>query len=331
MPTTTTTTEYGTLPTIVPLKGTNDNKNDDDQDEAEDKCCWSSWFTNLGDIFTSQRSIYASPRHEPDQPMRTSLWFPCFLLMMLLIFILLYLVFQQKHSVFSTIPIQQLFLVPPWVLDLRQKHDNFCPTTLILLRHAKSSRDDPSAKDFDRPLAAKGIQSALKLGRYLNRHDVPPPDCIVASPSNRTLSTLALVQQEWRTTNDKTTIPIEFRQELYDDALTSYVGFLMHEMMDLASNSYLKACSQSACHRLLLVGHNPAIGKLAATLVPSVTTHFPTGGYCEFHLKRNWWDALLQQEQQQQEEEHTTTATNNGITETNNKKAPATIGICTTL
>ena len=34
--------------------------------------------------------------------------------------------------------------------------------TLYLLRHAKSSWDDPDLKDFERPLAARGIGDILE-------------------------------------------------------------------------------------------------------------------------------------------------------------------------
>ena len=40
---------------------------------------------------------------------------------------------------------------------------------LILMRHAKSSWDDPRIDDFDRPLNARGRASATALGEWLAR------------------------------------------------------------------------------------------------------------------------------------------------------------------
>src|ERR1700748_3384019 len=38
---------------------------------------------------------------------------------------------------------------------------------LLLLRHAKSSWDDPSLADQDRPLAPRGRKAAKRIGEYL--------------------------------------------------------------------------------------------------------------------------------------------------------------------
>ena len=221
-------------------------------------------------------------------------------------------------------------LVPPWVMDPKEPKQH-CVTTIILLRHAKSSWDDPSLDDFDRPLATKGIRSAIQLGEYLHDHQVPTPDYIVSSPSNRTRSTLALVEQGWVHTKkgeDKGT-PIEFRRELYDDAPVSYIGFLMQEIMNLASSSYSTCRSY---HRLLLVGHNPAIEDLARALYPDIA-HFKTTGYCEFHLQRGWSDVLellqrQQQQQQHQQQQSLNHTVNNSIAGTTDVVK---LGLCTTL
>ena len=42
--------------------------------------------------------------------------------------------------------------------------------TLLLLRHAKSSWDDLSLDDFDRPLAKRGTKAAAAIGSYLIKH-----------------------------------------------------------------------------------------------------------------------------------------------------------------
>jgi phosphohistidine phosphatase SixA len=113
----------------------------------------------------------------------------------------------------------------------------YIPKSLLLLRHAKSSWDDPSLRDFDRPLSPKGRQDAENLGKYLNNllidatneknlireqqhhhhkhkyhnHEhkhhsaeqlqwlpLLPPDIIYVSPSVRTRATLELVFRHWK-------------------------------------------------------------------------------------------------------------------------------------
>ena len=40
---------------------------------------------------------------------------------------------------------------------------------LLLLRHEKSSWDDPGLEDFDRPLAKRGRKAAPRMARYLDK------------------------------------------------------------------------------------------------------------------------------------------------------------------
>jgi phosphohistidine phosphatase len=134
--------------------------------------------------------------------------------------------------------------------------------TLILVRHAKSSWDDPGLEDFDRPLNSKGRHSAKRLGLYLRKTHETYPEIIFSSPSVRTRETLELIQQApWATD-----VPVEFDRQLF------------------GSDDYLNFVNQidPRFNRVMLVGHNPAIGNLAKklTAVGSVEK-FPTGSYCE--------------------------------------------------
>src|SRR5450755_3200012 len=54
---------------------------------------------------------------------------------------------------------------------------------LFLLRHAKSSWDDPTLGDYDRPLAARGRKAAKLIGAYLRREEVQI--CLVLCSSAR--------------------------------------------------------------------------------------------------------------------------------------------------
>jgi phosphohistidine phosphatase len=63
--------------------------------------------------------------------------------------------------------------------------------TLLLVRHAKSSRDPPGLPDEDRPLAGRGERDAPKMGQRLAKRDVEP-DLILSSPASRALATAKL-------------------------------------------------------------------------------------------------------------------------------------------
>ncbi len=64
--------------------------------------------------------------------------------------------------------------------------------TLSLLRHAKSSWDDPGLQDFDRPLNDRGREAAPRMGRFMAKNGVSP-ELVLCSSSVRTRQTLDLV------------------------------------------------------------------------------------------------------------------------------------------
>ena len=64
--------------------------------------------------------------------------------------------------------------------------------TLSLLRHAKSNWDDPSLKDFERPLSKRGENAAPRVGAYMAVQGLAP-DLVLCSPAVRARQTLGLV------------------------------------------------------------------------------------------------------------------------------------------
>ena len=64
---------------------------------------------------------------------------------------------------------------------------------LTLLRHAKSSWNDPVTRDFDRPLNDKGKRAATTIGKFIKRNGLTF-DQILASPAVRVIETLEHVE-----------------------------------------------------------------------------------------------------------------------------------------
>ncbi len=60
--------------------------------------------------------------------------------------------------------------------------------TIYLIRHAKSSWDNPDLRDFDRPLNKRGFRDAPFMAAFLSKQ-VPTPDKLVSSPANRAFTT----------------------------------------------------------------------------------------------------------------------------------------------
>src|SRR6187551_1070919 len=60
--------------------------------------------------------------------------------------------------------------------------------TLYLIRHAKSSWDDPDLGDFERPLNQRGKKDAPRMAKRLKEKHVTP-DIIISSPATRAYDT----------------------------------------------------------------------------------------------------------------------------------------------
>jgi len=152
--------------------------------------------------------------------------------------------------------------------------------TLLLLRHAKASRDDPTLDDFDRPLAPRGEESAKRVGRYL-RDEIGAPDLVLCSAALRTRQTLDHVAT----------------------ALGPDVAVKVLKGLYLAAPSRLLAAirrTPDAVGALLVIAHNPGIAMLAADLAGSgdavlrrrMTEKFPTGALADIRLDiAHWADA----------------------------------------
>src|SRR5260221_66698 len=66
---------------------------------------------------------------------------------------------------------------------------------LVLLRHAKSSWDDPGLDDHERPLTVRGRQAGKRLAAHFAA--ARRPDLILCSSALRPRQTLDLVAHAW--------------------------------------------------------------------------------------------------------------------------------------
>lgn len=118
---------------------------------------------------------------------------------------------------------------------------------LILMRHGKSSWDDPSRDDHDRPLNGRGKVSARVVGDWLRSNNYIP-DQILSSDSRRTRETFA-------------------RLNIMCD--TEFLDTLYHaEPEDM-----LQVLRKATGTCVLMLGHNPGIGWFAQNLVVEPPPH----------------------------------------------------------
>ena len=149
---------------------------------------------------------------------------------------------------------------------------------LLLLRHAKSSWDDPGLSDHARPLNARGRRSAAAMADAMRELGLSP-DIVLVSSARRTLQTL--------------------------EALTPFEDGALVEPMDalyLAPWPRLLDELRQApptVRSLLLIGHNPGLHELALELAGAAAARpsrdlqrlvegYPTGALAEFTIASSW-------------------------------------------
>lgn len=118
--------------------------------------------------------------------------------------------------------------------------------TLTLLRHAKSSWDDPVKPDFDRPLNKRGRAAAERMGAYILQEGLRF-DHIWGSPAVRVRETIDGVE-----TGLGAPIAVHYDRRLYMASAANLLG-VVHETPDSA-------------HDVLLIGHNPGLEELLLLL-----------------------------------------------------------------
>lgn len=128
---------------------------------------------------------------------------------------------------------------------------------LILLRHGKSSWDDPRLDDFDRPLSPRGLHNVPEMGRRLARRG-QLPERIVSSTAVRALSTARAVARE-----------IGYRE---DGIVESPELYLADPRAILA---IVRQCPASV-RTLMVVGHNPGLTEFANLIEEVRLDNMPT-------------------------------------------------------
>jgi phosphohistidine phosphatase len=143
--------------------------------------------------------------------------------------------------------------------------------TLYLLRHAKSSWDDASLSDFERPLNERGRRTAPFMGELMKRRGLSP-DVIVCSPAERARETARLVRDSGGMSSE-----IDFDPRIYEaspDDLLKVVSGL--------NGKYTSA---------MLVGHNPGIEAFIHYLTGHIE-RMPTAALAVIELDIEKWDEI---------------------------------------
>lgn len=151
--------------------------------------------------------------------------------------------------------------------------------TLSLLRHGKSSWDDESLADFDRPLAKRGLRDLGLLATRLH-DDGFAPDMILCSSARRAREPLAVLLPHLATETE-----IVLTRKIYDADAGALLALVR---------------AQKNTPHLMLIGHNPAFENLARMLanggdadaLARMRTKFPTAALATICFTLADWTAI---------------------------------------
>jgi phosphohistidine phosphatase len=142
---------------------------------------------------------------------------------------------------------------------------------LFLLRHAKSSWEDPDLADHDRPLAPRGRRASKTIAEHMQRERIKPT-VVLCSSARRAQETVERIVAA-----------------LGDSEVVIEPGLYHASAGDLLAR--LRALPESS-PSVMLVGHNPAMQELALALAGSgreaVEGKYPTAGLATFRFGGGW-------------------------------------------
>ncbi len=149
---------------------------------------------------------------------------------------------------------------------------------LLLLRHAKSSWDDASLPDEERPLAPRGQRAVGLLRAHLRARDAAV-DLVLCSPARRTRETWDGIRAGLRSEPE-----VRFVPDVYEATADDLLRVLRAVAGEPAA--------------VLLIGHNPGTAELAGRLVgggedealAQLEHGFPTGGLATLSFAGAWAD-----------------------------------------
>jgi phosphohistidine phosphatase len=143
---------------------------------------------------------------------------------------------------------------------------------LLLIRHAKSSWEDFSVPDFDRPLNERGKRDAPVMAQRLLEKQITI-DAFIASPAKRASKTAQLFCKEYKREKEE----IIFNEQLYLAPPTVF-----YKVIQELDNSINTAA---------IFSHNNGITEFANLLTTARIDEIPTCGIFAIKFKsENWCD-----------------------------------------
>lgn len=148
--------------------------------------------------------------------------------------------------------------------------------TLYLVRHAKSSWDNLTLADFDRPLNKRGEKDAPEMGKRLALRNITPQR-MLSSPANRAYTTARKIAEA---------LSIPEKNIKTDEAL-----------FHASAREILKVIGRQhdAIDSLMVFGHNPGFTDVANVLNSDhQIDNLPTCGIVAYQMNITSWSDVRQ-------------------------------------
>ncbi len=143
--------------------------------------------------------------------------------------------------------------------------------SLLIVRHAKSSWDDLSQKDFDRPLNDRGKKDAPAMAKRIHKEKNIELDAIISSPAKRAFATAKFFAEEF---DVKKKNVIEW-PELYEASIDKFYKAISNLDDDYTS--------------VALFSHNPGITAFVNELTNTRIDDMATCAVFGIHIKSKSW------------------------------------------
>lgn len=147
--------------------------------------------------------------------------------------------------------------------------------TLYLVRHAKSSWDNPGLRDAQRPLNERGLHDAPRMGKMLAGMGIQP-DLMVSSPAKRALTTAQFFAAAFGLAEAQ----LLLNQDIYEAS--------PRDIMRIISG--LPESAQT----VFIFGHNPTFTEVANTFTNDFIENVPTCGVVRIESNAADWSALYE-------------------------------------
>jgi phosphohistidine phosphatase len=146
--------------------------------------------------------------------------------------------------------------------------------TLYIVRHAKSSWDNPGLKDEERPLLESGRDKTRLVIHYLVEKLITV-DKIISSHAVRAYETAKMFAESLQYPADQ----IEVNENLYMGNTDEMIEMLLKLQDDIAS--------------VMVVGHNPEMTDFANQFLKDEIDTLPTSGVVCVEFKTDYWVEIL--------------------------------------